>query len=122
MPSKDAHLRQANHNEIFCAHLLGTAFSDWAVTGTFYAALHYVDAYLATKNIDPKHAHPPGHDVRTPLVARESNLQHIFPEYRRLKGESEAARYRIKRFTQAQVEGLRENEFRKIKSHISKCF
>lgn len=121
MASKDAHLWQANHNETFYSQLLTTEFLDWAVTAIFYSGLHYVDAYLATKNGDPKYAHPPTHEVRTPLVARESNLRRIFPQYERLKNKSEAARYRVKRFTQAEVEGLKQTEFEVIKSHISKC-
>ena len=115
MPSKDAHLWQAGHNEKFCSEILATDFLDWAVTAIFYSGLHYVDGYLASKNIDPT-----THDVRTPLVARESNLKRIFPQYRRLKDQSEAARYRVKHFTQAEVKGLKENEFEVIKSQISK--
>lgn len=120
MASKDAHLRQAAHNEELYSQLSNTKFLDWAVTGIFYAALHYVDAYLATKNIDPKYAHPPTHEVRTPLVATESNLKRIFPQYQWLKNRSEDARYRVKHFTQAEVKGLKENEFDIIRSHISK--
>jgi len=118
MAAKGAHVRQAEHNETFYSQLLTTEFLDWAVTAIFYSALHYVDGYLATKNINPKFAHPPTHEVRTPLVGRESNLRHIWPQYRRLKDKSEAARYRIKHFTQGEVEGLKENEFEVIKSHI----
>lgn len=120
MASKDAHLWQANHNERLCSQLLTTEFLGWAVTAIFYSGLHYVDGYLATKSTDPKFSHPDTHEVRTSLVARESNLRPIWPHYRRLKDKSEAARYRVKRFTQAEVKGLKENEFELIRSHISK--
>lgn len=119
MASKDAHLRQAAHNEELYNRLLNTKFLDWAITAVFYSALHYIDAYLATLPLPPKYCHPPVHEVRTPLVETESNLKRIVRQYRRLKDQSEAARYRVKRFTEAEVKGLKENEFEVIKSHIS---
>lgn len=115
MPSKDAHLRQANHNETFCSQLLSTEFLDWAVTGIFYSALHYVDAYLAIKNIHPSR-HYQGRDR---WVATESNLRHIWNQYRWLKDKSEAARYDVKHFTPAEAKDLKENEFEVLKTHIS---
>lgn len=120
MASKDAHLKQAAHNESLYSQLVDTQFLDWAVTAIFYSGLHYVDGYLATKSLGPKHAHPPTHDVRTPLVARESNLKHIYSNYRRLKDESEAARYRVKYFIKGDVEAIKENGFETIKSYLLK--
>jgi len=114
MSSKEDHLWQADHNESLYSQLFATEFLDWAVTGIFYSGLHYVDAYLATKDI-----HPSTHAVRTPLVESESNLRRIYAQYRRLKDKSEAARYRVKHFTQTEVERLKENEFEIVKSHIS---
>lgn len=122
MASKDAHLKQAAHNEKLYSQLLNTQFLDWAVTAIFYSGLHYFDGYLAAKSVDPRLAHPPTHDVRTPLVARESNLRHIYSNYRRLKDESEAARYRVKHFIKANVEAIKEKEFETLKSHVSKYF
>jgi hypothetical protein len=120
MACKDDHIKQASHNEKFYNQLIDTKFLDWGVTALFYSGLHYVDCYLSTvKNLDNKHAHPPTHEVRTPIVAKESNLRHIFPHYRRLKDQSEAARYRVKSFNRTQVEALKENDFETIKSHIS---
>lgn len=115
MASKDAHLWQAAHNETLYSQLLTTEFLDWAVTAIFYSALHYIDAYLATKDIHPSR-HYKG---RTPLVSRESNIKDIYGKYERLKNKSEAARYDVKHFTQAEVKGLKENEFKLIRSHIS---
>lgn len=116
MASKDAHLWQAAHNEKLYNQLLTTEFLDWAVTAIFYSVLHHVDAYLATKNIHPSR-HYKG---RGPLIATESNLRRIWNQYRWLKEKSEAARYDVKHFTQAEVERLKQNEFEVIKAHISK--
>jgi hypothetical protein len=46
MPHKNVHIAQALHNEELAAYLSGTAYPDWIVTSMFYAALHYVEAYL----------------------------------------------------------------------------
>ena len=45
MPQPTEHIAQAEKNERLYDSLLGTEFNDWAITGLFYAALHYVDAY-----------------------------------------------------------------------------
>ena len=51
MPARDNHLHQAQHNEAFVAsfNLDSTAYLDWAVTGIFYAALHFYNQYRALK-------------------------------------------------------------------------
>ena len=53
MPSRLTHRQQAQHNEEFIASfdLDATPYLDWVVTAIFYAALHFVDSYLATKDI-----------------------------------------------------------------------
>ena len=75
MASKDAHLKQAAHNEKLYSQLLNTQFLDWAVTAIFYSGLHYVDGYLAAKSADPRLAHPPTHDVRTPFSSERKQLK-----------------------------------------------
>lgn len=45
MPSENQHLIQARHNEDCVQYLINASrFNDWAVTGIFYAAVHYVEA------------------------------------------------------------------------------
>lgn len=46
--TKAEHEQQAAHNERFTAALLagGNAYLDWVVTGYFYAALHWAEAYF----------------------------------------------------------------------------
>lgn len=68
MPLRDDHLNQAQHNLEFTESLDPTKYSDWIATGLFYTALHYVDAFLATKG-----HHPGKHDVRDGFVAKCEN-------------------------------------------------
>ena len=46
--TKAQHEQQAAHNEQFAAAVLagGDAYLDWVITGYFYAALHWVEAYF----------------------------------------------------------------------------
>ena len=87
MPSKSEHRAKAEHNERFVGTLAAPYF-DWAVCGTFYTALHYVESYLATKNI-----HPQNHTVRLGIVQRDPKLKPVFRDYRELLNESRDARY-----------------------------
>lgn len=87
MPNQTEHRGKAEDNEYFVASLQNP-FWDWAVTGTFYAALHYVDAYLATKHIDP-----PTHVIRNGLVKSQAALTPLWGDYRELLNESRTARY-----------------------------
>lgn len=107
MATKDEHLAKAKHNEAFVA-ALPHPFWDWAVTGTFYAALHYVMAFLATKA-----DHPPTHQVRNSHIHRDAKLKPIYVDYRELQNESEDARYMernpLTAFNEADVIRLKGN-------------
>jgi hypothetical protein len=87
VPTKEEHRAKAAHNEKFVASL-GDPFWDWAVTGTFYTAVHYVMAYLATKGV-----HPVLHQVRNSHIYRDPVLSQIYVDYRELQDNSEDARY-----------------------------
>lgn len=54
MPDKRSHLAQANHNDQFARKLVnnGEGPHDWAVTVTFYAALHYLESWLIGRGVD----------------------------------------------------------------------
>lgn len=88
MPLLDDHLRQAERNLDFSLSLDPGKYSDWIATGLFYTALHYVDAFLATKN-----QHPGKHDIRDGFVAKLHELKPLYSEYRALKDSSRNARY-----------------------------
>ena len=89
MPKEDLHLRQATRNERFAEYLLAnTCYTGWAVVGIFYAALHYVDAFLAGKIGIPEIGE---HKDRIPLVKK--HLRVIREEYETLYNFSRQVRY-----------------------------
>lgn len=91
MPSENQHLIQARHNEDCVQYLINAIrFNDWAATGIFYAAVHYVEAAFDARL---NGFHTFSHAVR------EYNLSRVLPDprsrlqYRRLKSASMLARY-----------------------------
>ena len=100
MPDRNDHLTRAKQNEILASKLnadIGVSV-DWAVTMIFYAALHYVDAFLAGKNL-----HPLNHKQRDEEIEKNGSLSSIYPDYRRLKDFSRAARYDIPNFSKDKI-------------------
>lgn len=116
MPNSATHRRQALHNEALLAAFdtETTPFRDWMVIAIFYAALHHIESYLATKNV---HLHT--HLGRENLIWAVHELRPIYDDYRRLKHRSELARYDAVTFSADQVRALQVTELAHIKSHIS---
>ncbi len=114
MPSFDDHIDKAHHNEQLIAPLshAQSSFPDWVVVGAFYAALHYVDACLALRNI-----HPPTHHQRSGYVARVRDLKSVYPDYRTLEDVSRDARYTNNPVSPVAVTSSLEN-LKKIQSHL----
>lgn len=119
MPTRQQHLNQASDNQDFYAsiNLSAGRFLDWAITGLFYSAPHYVDAYLATRGTGSG-VHPASHQDRGLTISREILLRNIYGDYQELKNRSEDARYRLLRFTPAQVQQLHDNEFLTVRNTI----
>lgn len=113
MPSVQDHLAQAVHNEQFAAAIDRIRFSDWTITALFYAALQYVDSYLASRKISPG-----AHDVRDNLVGNEPFLKKIAFQYFRLKSLSRNARYSCRKFTPDDISQAERDHLAKIKTHI----
>jgi len=115
MPDLRRHIFQAEKNERFFDQfdLDTTPFLDWAVTGLFYSALHYVDAFLAKQNV-----HPQTHEQRDWILARTRNISAIYAEYQELKDRSIDARYKVIKFRPQIVKDLKKNQFDKIKAHL----
>jgi hypothetical protein len=111
MPSREDHLRQAQHNREFSESLDPASYPDWLATGLFYTALHYIDAFLATKSI-----HPGKHDVRDRCVARVQELRPLHDHYRALKDSSRTARYYPSTsFSLAHLQSLRNIHLERIR-------
>jgi len=123
MPLLDEHLDKASHNEQFYGQfdIDTTAFLDWVVTGLFYCALHYIDAYLATKDIHPKkHAGP---NSRNDSVEHMPEFHSIWPQYRALYDDSRDARYGfhpfgMRQFSAYEVVQLRDSDLATLRTHI----
>lgn len=102
MRSTNEYIQQAKHNADLASHLRQTKTDclDWAATCLFYAAIHYVNAYLVKVDIplpkrhfSKKHPNPPG---RSNIIQNDSVLALIYSEYRHLEDESRDARYELR--------------------------
>lgn len=114
MPDVREHLQQASHNETFFSQINVDSYSDWAVTVLFYAALHYLDAYLAKQGVFD----PGSHDVRDPLIRQFPLTRAVARQYFRLKNFSRSARCYGARFSRSDVTGLQRGEFEAIKTQM----
>lgn len=89
MSDKKSHLDRAERNEKL-ASVLAAPYWDWAVTATFYAAVHYVEAYFATK-IPPLHSG--NHPERNNHIQDDAILKTCWRDYREMKNQAVNARY-----------------------------
>jgi len=94
---RDAHLRQAQHNQQFAEHVAdsGSAY-DWAITACFYSSLHFFDHWLLGQRV--KVTELARNDGVSPHVARSrlARQKLSFADevtYRTLRIQSELARY-----------------------------
>lgn len=117
MPQKDEHLNWANHDRDFWTSidLDNSPYTDWTPTGMFYEALHWVEAFLATKG-----HHYREHKQRKWAMRHvyRTDLKTIEVDYSKLKQVSETARYDCYKHTANEIQQLIplvDN----IKGHIS---
>jgi len=102
------HRDQARANRTHAEWLLAQAVNDpvarqWAVTATFYSALHAASAYLVGRGVVVTN-----HDARNKALAHPGNgvPPAVYGAYRRLQRSSVQARYLMRSFTPAQVRAL----------------
>ena len=115
MPNLDDHILQARHNEAFYENIDKNAYSDWAMTVLFYAALQYIDTFLATVAM----VDPGGHGVSDQEVNAQAHLRSIANLYFRLKNRSRNARYYCARFSLGELERCRTQDLAQLRNHIS---
>ena len=116
MPQKGKHINWATHNRDFWTSidLDNTPFTDWVLTGIFYEALHWVEAFLASKE-----HHSGNHPERSLNIrSHKSDLRPIQTDYDTLKQDSETARYDCYKHTAEEVRQLIPLVDH-IKNHIS---
>ena len=113
--SKD-HLAKSRSNETVASSfdLTITEGIEWAITATFYAAVHYVQAYLVTRN-----GPITSHTQRDSAIWRDGNIKPIYIDYQELKTHSRDARYEATPgFTTLDLAKQTQN-LQKVKSAIS---
>ncbi|MFP4052952.1 MAG: hypothetical protein ACLFV7_03710 [Phycisphaerae bacterium] len=82
------HIRQWRHNRRFI-RTIEPEFPDWAVTATFYAALHAVDAVFKSDNLQGITSH----QARNQTLIHTSRYANIWQNYQPLYGLSRTVRY-----------------------------
>ncbi len=88
------------------------SYPDWAVTATFYAAVHYVNHYfMRTVGVAPR-----DHIARSSYLNRDSRTRTIAFEYGTLKSKCYQARYYCVQPTPQQACELLGNELEKVNS------
>jgi len=115
VPSKTEHVTKAEGNETFVSGIALTAQPniDWALVVIFYAAVHYVEAYLSLTGI-----HLRSHATRDNCVGRDSRLRLIFREYGDLKYYAYNARYEVMPFSASDVANVALPALDKIKAQL----
>jgi uncharacterized protein (UPF0332 family) len=112
MKTRDEHLKQAKANEAHADALLQNASPEslaWAVTALFYSAVHYGRAFLAASRTPTITSHVGFESYFRRSWKVTPTTPDVFDLYRRLKDESEAARYDCASFSKTQVENLKVN-------------
>ena len=93
---------------------------DWIVITTFYCALHWVHAFLASKNY-PSHKRNT-HQKLEDVISKCADLDPIRQNYKRLYDASRTARYKKKNFnnTPAEVNNLVQIDLVEVVTHINR--
>jgi HEPN domain-containing protein len=116
------YIQQATQNTELAAHLRQdkTRYLDWATTCLFYAAVHYVNAYLmkAGKAIPRRHKTQGSLLGRSNIVESDPTLKKIYPAYRHLDDESRDARYELKKPTPEDYDTYLVPQLHKIKDFV----
>lgn len=101
VPDKETHLEQYQHNKDFLENGISDTnkFADWAVTVTFYCAVHIVEAALANINI-----HSDNHCDRGKKI-KNLNCPRLKTYYKDLYSRSITSRYNCIIQTSKDIEG-----------------
>jgi hypothetical protein len=114
LPSKEDHIAKAEGNSTLALSMAldSQPKIDWALVILFYAAMHYVEAYLATVG-----QHLRSHTTRDKFVGRDARLRRIYSEYQDLKYYGYNARYEMQEFTASDVTDATAS-FAAVKTYI----
>ena len=91
MPGRDEHLRIVGRFEAFLQQINTPTqpYREWVVIVWFHVALHYVDAFLATKG----HEEIEGHSGRWAKLPNYDETRPLAETFHRLYKEAKEARY-----------------------------
>jgi hypothetical protein len=116
VPTKEQHVSKAEGNAKLALSLAldNQTRIDWALVILFYAAMHYVEAYLAKSGV-----HLRSHETRDRAMSREFALRKIFKEYADLKYYGYNARYEFASFKATDVTDRASKRYDAIKAHLA---
>lgn len=121
-PTPTEYIRQAKHNLELAKHLREEKpdYLDWAVTCLFYAAVHYINAYLSHSKIaiPRRHRGEDGKPGRLNIVQQDSTLKAIYANYRHLDDESRDARYELRVPTKSDYDNILMQQLKAIQNYI----
>ena len=122
MKKSSEYIQQAVQNTELATHLRQdkTRYLDWAATCLFYAAVHYVNAYLvkAGKTIPRRHRTQGGRIGRSNIVQSDPELNNIYSAYRHLDDESRDARYELKKPSTDEYDKYLAPQLERIKNFV----
>jgi hypothetical protein len=110
------HVSKAAHDEVFWKFINDNHvvdYPDWAVTGIFYSAMHFIDAFFGKNN-----KHLKSHDMADKEISQEAQLDSIYADYRALKDYRWKASYWSTKFEKSDIDNDIIPHFDKIKSSI----
>jgi hypothetical protein len=118
VPSVRNHLDQARANREHAEWLLASRSHDptalqWAVTATFYSALHGLTAHLMSRGVTVSDHTRRGQALANPANAVPPALHN---DYRTLERRSRQARYLLRRFSVQQARDLLDQQLAAIAS------
>ena len=119
MPAQQRHLDQTERHRNYAAALLADdsfAYIEWVPVISFYAAYHYVNAYLATQ---PGISHRLGHDAMQRYVAILTELRPIQAHYFALFNDCNAARYELQRVYRAWAQQRFDRDLEPIRRRVT---
>lgn len=95
-------------------------YLDWATTCLFYAAIHYVNAFLTHEHSDiPRRHNSDAGDGRTNIVQQHAMLRQIYIDYRHLDDKSRDARYELRMPPKPEFDERLMPAFVRIKNFIT---
>jgi CHAD domain-containing protein len=114
VPDRDEHLRVATRFESFAKSIEGQPYIEWLVIVWFHIALHYADAFLATKG----HLQISNHTERWSKCGQySSELGAVEDDLHQLYKDAREARYDAGQFTPRDLEPIRKR-YERVRAEI----